>query len=77
MLAVIVVSSVHMKLEDWVDGRLHGAPPEIASEELELDNASALYAEHLPVLELMHTLEYTQRALGRPCSPPCTFSRKR
>lgn len=49
VVAMITLSSVlgnHMKLEDWVDDGLHGTPPEIASKELEIENASALFTEH-------------------------------
>ena len=72
VLAVITVSSVlgiHMKLEGWVDGGLHGVPPEIASEELDLDNASALYPEHSPVLELMHSLDVSSAGAWEALQP--------
>ena len=79
VFAVIAVSSVlgiHMELEGWVDGGLHGAPPETASEELDLD--TALYPEQLQVLALLPTFNvFSAGAWQAPCSPPCSFSRKR
>lgn len=56
VLIVSLILGIDEQLEEWVHNELQDAPPRIPMGELDTDNFTALCPEHLPVLEMMQSM---------------------
>lgn len=56
VLIVSCILGINEQLEEWVHNGMQHAPPQIPMGELDTDDLLALCPEHLPVLEMMHSM---------------------